>query len=326
MLLKAHSMNNLKLVKSALACALLAMAAQVGATPLVSDAPGATASAPAGAALQNYGLENVSPAQLAEAQELGQSVVRDILGAYETKRTPEMEAYSQQTKRRVDAIADETMAGDRDKVLEFLGLDPASSTSLYFFVSWSMPLDMLRSIAIEAMWAGGTVVFRGVPPGKTLGEFITKDLQQLVYGKGAAANISVDPRLFDAYQVTTVPAIVFTTVTNDMQCQGLSPVDVKLENGQAASYYTCPPLDPGTYWRVTGAVTTNYALQAFIDAGAVPAQPYLNALSRGWAGKSAPGKEQRAFTGKWEDALSPSDKLAVQETRDSISRLPAAAP
>lgn len=268
----------------------------------------------------------LNSADLAAAKESGTNMVKEILNSYETLRTPEMASSAQQTKRKFDDIADEALAAERKKILEFLGVDPDSETGLYYLVSWSMPLEMLRSYVIEAMWSGGTLVFRGVPPGKELGKFIVNDLRELVYGKGAAVSLSIDPRLFDAYQVTSVPAIIFTTQKENMQCQGVSPVAVKVGN-VSASYDTCPPLDTSTYWKITGGVTTSFALQAFIDSGAEKAKPYLAALSKGFANGTVPKKEQQLFSGKWEEAISPSELLAAKEAAAAVlPSAPASAP
>lgn len=301
------------------ALALHASAQQANAP----SAPASAASAPAQeeGRLQYvpYGnLEKLSDEDLRRAKADAAAMVKDILHAYETRRTPEMENLAQQARRRADDIANETIAAERDKVLEFLGIDPQSETAVYYFVSWSMPVEMLRSYAVEAMWSGGTLVFRGVPPGKEIGKFLTQDLRGLIYGKGAAANISIDPRLFDAYSVQAVPAIVFTTVRANMQCQGVNQVPVKVDDLQAA-YDVCPELDPRSYWKISGAVTGNYALQAFIDDGAKMAEPYLKAIARGWAGLSAPGKEQKPFTGKWETVLSPSEQMAAKDAAKLMS-------
>ena len=256
---------------------------------------------------------------LEEGMTLGKGMVRDILSSYQTLQTTEDQNVAQQAKRRADDIADASMAKDRDKVLEFLGISPQADTALYYFVSWSMPKELLRAYAIDAMWSGGTLVFKGVPLGKQLGKFIVNDLRELVYGKGAAANLSIDPRLFDAYAISTVPSIVFTTVRGNMQCQGVTPVVVKA-NGTQGVYDKCPELDPSSYWKVGGAVTTNYALESFIDDGATLAKPYLASLAKGWRDGTAPGKEQKAFTGDWKDAISPSEMLAAQEAAGLLTK------
>lgn len=269
-------------------------------------------------------LQAIPPEALKAGQDIGASVVRDVLDAYRTKATPENYRFAEETRRRVDTIANEAMEADRAAVMEFLGIDPAADAGLYIFVSWSMPLELLRSYAIEAMWSGGTLVFRGVPPGEEPVVFITEKLRQLVYGKGAAANISIDPRLFDAYKITSVPTIVFTTLRQDLQCTGVNPTPLQLTNGKTASYDKCPELADDAYWKVTGAVTTNYALQAFIDDGAATAKPYLESLARGWANGQKPDKTQRPFTGVWETVPSPSEQLAARQAAQMV--MPTQAP
>lgn len=263
---------------------------------------------------------SITAEQIREATELGTNAVRSILEAYNARPKGE-DAFAAQVRKRVDTIADAAMEGDRQAVLNFLGIDPDSETGLYVFVSWSMPLAMLRSYAVEAMWSGATMVFKGVPPGKELGTFITEDLRQLVHGKGAAANVSLDPRLFDAYAVSTVPTTVFTRVRKDMQCQGVQSIEVPVVGGQSGSYDVCPALDPVSYWKISGAVTSGYALQAFIDDGATDAKPHLSALARGFSGGAAPVRVQQEFVGKWEDFASPSEQMAAREAAKAISRI-----
>lgn len=311
MLSQAHPLKAL-VVALALASPLVALSQQ--AAPVPQAEPDAAAELLK--SLPSDIARSLNKEQIKEAQSLGAEAVRNILDAY-NQRDTSLDTMANQTRRRVDTIADETMQAERDSVLRFLGIEPDSESALFTFVSWSMPLDMLRSYAIESMWSGSTLVFKGVPPGKELGDFIMKDLQQLVYGKGAAANISIDPRLYDAYAVNTVPTIVFTRVRNDIQCQGVEPVVVPLDKDRSTEYQACPPLDPSSFWKLSGAVTTSYALQAFIDDGAVDAKPNLDALARGWGGQ-APSKEQKPFTGKWEDAISPSELKAAQDAARAV--------
>lgn len=259
-------------------------------------------------------LSAINAQQQTQALRDAQDMVNNILRSYQqlSPQVTEELQFVPEVARRVDDIADKELASERARVLEFLGIDPNASTNLYYFVSWSMPLELLRSYALEAMWSGGTLVVKGVPPGKDLAEFITGDLRNLVYGKGAAANISIDPRLFDAYAVTAVPTIVYTTVRDNMQCQGVNPVSFQYGEG-TFSYDTCPPLDPKLYWKISGAVTSAYALQTFADDGAPGVQAHIKALARAWQGKLPDTKEQVGYTGAWEDALGPQQTQAVKE-------------
>ena len=242
-------------------------------------------------------------------------IKENVLGAYDRAikdSDSDVNKASREVSRRADDIANQVLAEKRDQILDFLGIDPDSSSAVYYFVSWSMPLNLLRSYALEAMWSGGTLVIKGVPPGKDLANFFMEDVQQLIYGKGASANISIDPRLFDAYKIETVPYIVYTTVRSNFQCQGISKT--KIEHPTKDLYYDkCPPLEESAYWKIGGAVSTFYALEQFKERGAPGVQAHLNALSRGFATGEKPGKELNAFTGEWKDAVTPEDKKAIQE-------------
>lgn len=289
------------------------LAGALALTPAFSLAQTPAAGAPAAA---------LTAEQIRAAQAVAEAVVEQSLKAAQTG----MERYrdlGETLRRRADDIADESLARSRDEMLQFLGIDPQADTSLYYFVSYNMPLPMLRAYAIEAMWAGGTLVLRGVPPGKTLAQFVSEDLRELVYDKGAAAAISIDPRLFDAYEVQLVPSIVFTTQRKNLECMGRNPVTFPYR-GRTLSYDTCPPADPARYWKMTGAVTTDYALREFIDAGASAARPHLTALAKGLAtGQSTPApKAQQPYTGAWRDALSP-DELAAARRAAQVSSQPA---
>jgi len=267
-------------------------------------------------------LGKSSDDDIARARRLAEDMARSMQSGFAAPPRAEALRLGQELTRRADDIADAALAADRDKVLRFLGLDPEGATSLYYFVSWSMPLAMLRSYAIEAMWSGGTLVFKGVPPGKEVGTFLVNDLRNLVYGKGASANVSLDPRLFDAYNVSVVPTVVLTRSRDNLQCDvDSSPVKV---GEQTVSYSKCPPVDSSLYWKMSGAVTGVFALEQFKQSGAKEADAYLSALSKGWAGRPKPGKGQVAFAGKWEDVLSPEQQRAAIDAARARGQLPVA--
>ena len=257
-------------------------------------------------------LTHMSEEDRAKGIAIGESIARQLLEAYEKGVTPAMVEETARIRQNFDDIADAALSSERKKVLDFLGLDPEAPTGLYILVSWSMPLELLRSYAIEAMWSGATLVFRGVPPGRELAKFLTEDLRSLVYGKGASANISIDPRLFDAFSVKVAPTVVFSKVRNDFQCQGVHPVGFKYGE-KTLSHDICPPLDPSNYHKIAGNVSLNYALQTILDDGDVSVRPYMRALARGFANGTVPGKTQVSFQGKWEDAMSPEQQKAALE-------------
>jgi type-F conjugative transfer system pilin assembly protein TrbC len=251
-----------------------------------------------------------------EIEEMARAITQNAQGARDSEFGKQIAATGAQMQRRVDQIADEAMSADRERVLKFLGIDEKADASLYFFVSFEMPLEVLRAYAVEAMWTGGTLVVKGVPPGRDLGKFITEDLRSLVYGKGASSVISLDPRLFDGYQVTSVPAIVYTLERSNFDCRTSKPTVFEYQE-QKLSYDQCPPVDPSKYWKISGAVTADFALREFIKAGASGAQANLDALAKGFATGTVAPKSQQPFTGNWKEAFTPEELMAIKEAAET---------
>jgi type-F conjugative transfer system pilin assembly protein TrbC len=242
----------------------------------------------------------ISPEELAQITAITELVKSNAAAA---AADPKAQEEMAKVSRRIDDIANKQMAGDREKVLRFLKIDPNAGTSVYIFVSWSMPLDMLRAYALEAMWTGGYLVFRGVPPGRSLPEFFMKDVRQIIYDKGAASVINLDPRLYDTYSVNVVPTIVLTTERKNPFCANSGTKTVKTKE-QNLTYQLCPKMDPSKYWKISGAVTIDYALQVFQSSGATEAGPLLEALSKAYQGTPAT-RAQKPFSGAWKDAPTP---------------------
>lgn len=232
---------------------------------------------------------------------------------------PRAQQQAAQVARRADAIANPEMAKEREKVMRFLGIDPESEHALFIFVSWSMPLDMLRAYAVEAMWTGATLVFRGVPPGRTLPDFLIQDLRQLVWDKGASAAISIDPRLYDSYSIKVVPTMVLTRTRENFTCIEAGTRTV-MENGKSGSYPLCPPIDPKLFVKLSGSVTLDYALETFEKEGFDEAEVYLAALRRGYPVGQGAGKEQRAFKGEWKDAVTPQQLMQQHQLEEQARK------
>lgn len=259
--------------------------------------------------------KQLSASDYLKAQQLGATLAKQALGNLDSEQGRQFQQQASVAAaplmRKADDIADANEAKERDGVLKFLGINPQASSALYYMVSWSMPIEMLRSYAAEAMWDGGVLVFRGIPEGMDLNTYIHSDLAKLLYGKGASATVSIDPRLFEAYDVQTVPTIVLTTDRRQLNCE-LQDKTVTIE-GVTQSYKTCKALDPNSYWKMEGAVTSDFALREFVKAGSSQAQMYLDALAKaGRSGDMAP-KDQQMYTGDWKDAISPEDVQAEQE-------------
>ena len=215
----------------------------------------------------------------------------------------EIQEDAQRVSHAAETIANPAMDRERDRLLRFLGINPQGTTQLYIFVSWSMPLRMLRAYEIEAMWTGAPLVFRGIPKGTTLKKFIMKDLRELVWGKGAAADISIDPRLFDLYSVTSVPTIVLSRRIERISCA----IDTTFKAGKLGtlSYDRCARMNPRGFIKVEGAITTGYALREFGRDGWPQARVYLDALRKGYTHGIPDSPQQSGFTGKWDTVRFP---------------------
>ena len=211
--------------------------------------------------------------------------------------SPQIQSDVQRVSRDAETIANPAMQRRRDRLLRFLGINPHGSTQLYIFVSWSMPLPMLRAYEVESMWTGAPLVFRGIPKGTTLRKFIVKDLRELVWGKGAGADISIDPRLYDLYSVTSVPTIVLSKRVDQMRCA----ISVSFAAGKTGelNYDRCSRMNPSQFIKVEGAVTTAYALREFERNGWPQAKQYLAALRKGYTNGLPMSPAQAPFTGKW---------------------------
>jgi len=194
-------------------------------------------------------------------------------------------------------IADPRLAAEWAALREALGLEPESR--LYVFVSFSMPDSLLRAYALDAARAGGELVFRGIEQGTDIRSFIMDRLLEVLQPGGLTAPVQIDPRLFDAYSIEHVPTIVLAREPEEGICPRAVPRKAELA-GREYAYDGCPSRPEGSYWKVSGSVTTLYALEAFRDQGAPFASPFIEAL-RSQGGQAMP--EQRELTKSQWDSL-----------------------
>lgn len=260
------------------------------------------------------GISKTNPELEAQANNLAADIKKAFDSAYGT--TVQKEMKSQDTKdmtRKFDAIADQALAQDREKILEFMGIPATSNTGLYYFVSFSMPLPLIRSYVMDAMWSGGTIVFRGVTPGKKLNDFLIDDLRSLINGKGPAAAVSIDPRMFDLLGIDKVPAIAYVEDKTVLDC--FDPVKTPFKDDDMSvegSFDACKPAKDHFY-KIYGAVSGGYALELFDQNGAKGIKPYRDALAKGYSLGISSQKEQVNFSGKWDDVLTPGEQKSIKD-------------
>lgn len=182
--------------------------------------------------------------------------------------------------------------GERSQALSALGLSDRKTGYLYIFVSESLPASLLRAYARDAAWTGGVLVFNGVNPKHSVGWFMGHVMAPL-RAPTASASMALDPRLFDTYDVTAVPTIVYTTLPPVKLCRRTITQTVSLPGYGAAPWHRCARANPKMYWKISGAVSTVWALRAFRDAGAPGVGVLLQAAG---AGGLVSGRKQSAIS------------------------------
>lgn len=182
--------------------------------------------------------------------------------------------------------------GERSQALSALGLSDRKTGYLYIFVSESLPASLLRAYARDAAWTGGVFVFNGINPKHSMGWFMRHVMAPL-RAPTASASMALDPRLFDTYGVTAVPTIVYTTLPPMKLCRRTVTQTVNLPGYGAAPWRRCKRANPKTYWKMSGAVSTIWALRAFRDAGAPGVSILLKAAG---AGGLVSGRKQSAIS------------------------------
>jgi conjugal transfer pilus assembly protein TrbC len=120
----------------------------------------------------------------------------------------------------------------------------AQSPMFIAFASLSMPPDALQRMITDVTKAGGMVVFRGFSPDG--GHAFMTGLSKVI-PQGLSPHVSIDPRLFRAYQVEAVPTYIAASSSFTL-CSGDG-----CDN------------EPTPYDRIAGNVTAGYALEAFVQ-------------------------------------------------------------
>lgn len=115
---------------------------------------------------------------------------------------------------------------------------PGVHPGLMAFVSLSMPKEALRQTIIDMGKAGGIVVFRGFP-GNSMAAFKTR-LAEAIGSDLHPHNVGIDPRLFEAFAVTSVPTYVAEpqrfALCGKLDCTGSVPDFDVLRGNVPVSY------------------------------------------------------------------------------------------
>ena len=160
------------------------------------------------------------------------------------------------------------------------GTLPDYKGKLYFFVSRSMPMSMLRAYALDALYTGATLVTKGIRKGDTIKEYVEEAVGDFNNAEGQVlAAMEVNPNLFDMFDVKVVPAVVWTNRAGlDDVGAGCLPIpegqpipQVELvgpdDRAMMVDRPACAQASASSYYKITGALTLPYVLERFEDAG-----------------------------------------------------------
>jgi conjugal transfer pilus assembly protein TrbC len=166
-------------------------------------------------------------------------------------------------QRYVEAQGKAEGASDLDRMMaDVTGeVQKGDAPQFIVFASLSMPPESLKPLIRDTGKAGGAVVFQGFP-GNSMKAFQQGIAKVLDTGQETKA-IGIDPRLFRAFNVTSVPAFVVVASDFDL-CDGF---DCRTAT---------PPSD-----RMSGNVTVRYALETFAGGGDPRARTALKQLGPG---------------------------------------------
>ena len=176
----------------------------------------------------------------------------------------------------------QNLVSQRSQILRLLGVPVDKTGYVYYFVSTSMPTALLKAYARDAVWDGGMLVFRGIVPGHGIGWFLRHVMLKLkhVTVDGSTPTVTIDPNLYDAYGVHLVPAIVYSTMQPWETCAHTVKTTL-VTGGKTVPYRRCAPEDAKSYWKMSGAVSTWYALSRFHAVGAPGTGRLLRTLRAG---------------------------------------------
>jgi conjugal transfer pilus assembly protein TrbC len=164
-----------------------------------------------------------------------------------------------------DSLRSGTIQGvDLDQILiaarnQARGDENPAAPVFIAFASTAMPEESLKRMIADVSAAGGTVVFRGFLPDGS--KSFMAQLQKLVSTQ-QSAHVKIDPRLFRAFEIEDVPAYV----------------------ALPSSFPLCDTPDctssPPDFDKISGNVTTAYALQTFADGAGPGAAVARTALAK----------------------------------------------
>lgn len=182
-----------------------------------------------------------------------------------------LEAYVAALPPRDRAIGSHVLLGDGSAI--------GGPGKLYFFVSRSMPISLLKAYSLAALHTGGTLVVKGIRKGDTIKEYLEEVMDDFNNADGQVlGGVEINPNLYDMFNVTMVPTVVWTNRVGlddiGAGCQDVKGAPKKLtltgpdDEPIEVDKPECAEANEATYYKISGALNINYILERFREAGA----------------------------------------------------------
>jgi conjugal transfer pilus assembly protein TrbC len=209
------------------------------------------------------------------------SLIKDASDA--SKKIKSVSHGEMTTAQYQTGIADEVMAEVRYETLINMGINP--HVNGYIFVSESMSESLIRAYSRDATRLGMSLVFNGiVDKGSIENKFI--QLSNKYHTKRNQMALQVDTRLFDAFNIKKVPAIVVTDIASMELCNETGPVKEILYKDKKYSFNACNKAPENRFCKISGSVFTDWGIKKMSDGGCGLASNFLSSI------KQAPGLSQ----------------------------------
>ncbi len=207
---------------------------------------------------------------------------------------------------KIEEIADDAqeeakrvLGAEQEKARKMIPQGPPHQ--LYYFVSFSMSVDLIKAYILDAIWTGGRVVFYGATKGMDVGDFVQQRILPLINYEGAQAEITIDPNAFEKYEVEVVPTIVFSLQEDDDEVCDLLVEPKPDARPDEVQDFTCKPLSEALYWKISGNISTAFAFEKMKEADAPVDLVMYWLAKRG----DAMGSVQRPYEGEMVEAPHP---------------------
>lgn len=208
----------------------------------------------------------------ADASNMDPNTILSTIEQVDSWQNQALEAYVAALPPRDQALGRSIMLGD--------GTAEGHTGKVYIFVSRSMPMSLLRAYALDAAYAGATLVVKGIRKGDTVKDYVLEMLEDFNSAGGQVlASTEINPNLFDMFDVKVVPTVVWTNRTGldetGSGCEAppemLAPqIDVPGPKGTTVRVEkpTCIQAPESSYFKLAGALKLDYVLGRFVERGA----------------------------------------------------------